>query len=113
MGFFSTHEFNSLQDLFQEQIEDLYDAENRMVRALPKMVEAANSRELKSGFEHHLEQTRQHVDRLEAIFRELGRTPTSETCEAMKGLLSESEEMISAKGDPAVKDAALIAAAQR
>lgn len=113
MSFFSSPEFNSLQDLFQNQIEDLYDAENRIVRALPKMIDTANARELKAAFESHLGQTRQHVERLEAIFRELNRTPTRETCEAMKGLLVEAEQMISAKGDPAVRDAALIAAAQR
>ena len=113
MAFFSNQEFNSLQDLFVNQIEDLYDAENRIVRALPKMVDAASSRDLKTAFETHLQQTRQHVERLDAIFRELNRTPTRETCEAMKGLIREGEEMVSAKGDLSVRDAALIAAAQR
>ena len=113
MAFFSNQEFNSLQDLFVNQIEDLYDAENRIIRALPKMVDAASSRELKTAFETHLGETRQHIERLDAIFRELNRTPTRETCEAMKGLIQEGEEMVTAKGDLSVRDAALIAAAQR
>src|SRR5689334_22812012 len=113
MAFFSTQEFNSLHDLFINQIEDLYDAENRIVKALPKMIDAASNRDLKTAFETHLRETQGHVDRLDAIFRELSRTPTRETCEAMKGLIQEGEEMVNAKGDSAVRDAALIAAAQR
>jgi ferritin-like metal-binding protein YciE len=113
MAIFGNIEFNSLEDLFLEQLEDLYDAEHRIIRALPKMSEAARSRELKQAFDQHLAQTRGHVDRLDTIFRELNKTPDRETCEAMKGLLREGEEMIDAKGDPNVRDAALIAAAQR
>jgi len=113
MAIFGNPEFNSLDDLFLNQLEDLYDAEHRIIRALPKMSEAARSRELKQAFDEHLAQTRGHVDRLDTIFRELDKTPTRETCEAMKGLLREGEEMIDAKGDMNVRDAALIAAAQR
>jgi len=110
---FTSLEFNSLNDLFVSQIEDLYDAENRLTKALPKMAEAAQSSQLKQAFQQHLTETQGHVSRLETIFRELGIEPKRETCEAMKGLIAEGEEMIKAKGDPDVKDAALIAAAQR
>ncbi|HEX4125291.1 MAG TPA: ferritin-like domain-containing protein [Tepidisphaeraceae bacterium] len=108
-----SYEFNNLNDLFLNQLEDLYDAEIRITDALPKMADAASSQELKSAFKHHLEQTRGHARRLEQIFNRLGKEPQRETCEAMKGLIREGSEMISAKGNPAVHDAALIAAAQR
>lgn len=113
MPLFSTNEFNSLQDLFVNQIEDLYDAENRLTKALPKMAEASNSAQLRQAFQAHLTETQGHVSRLETIFRELNIEPKRETCAAMKGLISEGEEMVKAKGDSDVKDAALIAAAQR
>ena len=113
MPLFTTTEFNSMNDLFVNQIEDLYDAEQRLTKALPKMAEAAHSSQLKQAFQSHLTETEGHVRRLEQIFRELNTDPTRETCEAMKGLISEGEEMIKAHGDPDIKDAALIAAAQR
>ncbi len=113
MSLFTAQEFRSLEDLFLTQIEDLYDAEKRIVQALPKMADAAHTPELKQAFADHLDQTREHVERLDTIFRQLGRTPERETCEAMKGLLREGEEMMSAKGDPIVRDAAIISAAQR
>lgn len=113
MALFTTVEFNSLRDLFVNQIEDLYDAENRLTKALPKMAEAASSSELKKAFQQHLTETQGHVSRLDTIFRELNIEPTRETCQAMKGLIAEGEEMIGAKGDSSVKDAALIAAGQR
>ncbi len=112
MALFS-HEFNSLKDLFIHQLEDLYDAEKRLTDALPKMAEAASNEDLKRAFLAHHAQTEQHVHRLEAIFDRLGRIPERETCDAMKGLISEGNDAISAKGDPDVRDAALIAAAQR
>ena len=112
MPLFST-ELNSFKDLFVNQIEDLYDAEKRLVDALPKMADAANSSQLKQALRQHLTETQGHVSRLETIFRELNLDPKRETCQAMKGLIAEGEEMIKAKGDPDVKDAAIIAAAQR
>ena len=112
MALFRT-EFDSMQDLLVNQIQDLYDAENRLVEALPKMAEAAHSPQLKQAFQSHLEETRGHVGRLEQVVEALGQQPKRETCQAMKGLIAEGEEAIKAKGDPAVKDAALIAAAQR
>ncbi len=113
MALFSTTEFNSLKDLFIDQIEDLYDAENRLTKALPKMAEAAHSPQLRQAIQTHLTETQGHVSRLETIFREINVEPKREVCEAMKGLIAEGEEMIGAKGDSDVKDAALIAAAQR
>jgi ferritin-like metal-binding protein YciE len=113
MALFGGTEFNSLEDLFVNQIEDLYDAENRLTKALPNMADAASSTSLKQAFQSHLAETRGHVARLETIFREVSVEPKRETCQAMKGLIAEGEEMIDATGDADVKDAALIAAAQR
>lgn len=113
MGLFTSKEFNSLDELFLDQIRDLYDAEKRLVEALPKMAEAASSSELKTAFKDHLRETEGQVRRLEEVFRHLEETPSRESCAAMKGLISEGDEMVQAKGDAAVKDAALIAAAQR
>lgn len=113
MKLFTSIEFNSLNDLFVEQLQDLYDAEQRITQALPKMMDAAHSAALKQAFESHLRETRGHVTRLETIFRQIGAETKRETCLAMKGLIEEGEEMVKAKGDPNVKDAALIAAAQR
>ena len=84
-----------------------------ITEALPKMADAANSSELKQAFMTHLHETEQQVQRLEQIFRQLGQDPERKTCMAMKGLIAEGEEMIKAKADPEVKDAGLIAAAQR
>jgi len=110
---FTSTTFNSLDDLLLEQIQDLYDAEKRLIDALPKMADASHSPQLQSAFREHLRQTEGHARRLEQIFQQLGKQPERETCEAMKGLIEEGEEMVHAEGDPNVKDAALIAAAQR
>ena len=108
-----SEKFNNLGDLYLAQIEDLYDAEHRLVDALPKMADAAGHPELKAAFNEHLAQTKTHIARLEKVFRSLGKEPKRQTCAAMKGLVSEGSDMISAKGDRATRDAALIAAAQR
>jgi ferritin-like metal-binding protein YciE len=113
MGFLTRTELNSLEDLLVEQVRDLYDAEHRLVEALPNMADAATSSNLKTAFLQHLDQTRNHVARLEQVFNSLGVEPKRETCAAMKGLVSEGSEVIRAEGNPAVRDAALIAAAQR
>lgn len=113
MNLFTSHEFNSLNDLFLDQIQDLYDAEQRITNALPKMVEAAHSAALKQAFQSHLRETEGHVARLENVFRQIGADTKRETCLAMKGIIEEGEQMVKAKGNPDVKDAALIAAAQR
>src|SRR5262249_33503142 len=104
---------DSLEALLVDQLQDLYDAEQRLVEALPKMADAAHNQELKSAFQQHLRETENQVRRLERVFQSLGREAEAKTCYAMKGLISEGDEMINAKGDPDIKDAALIAAAQR
>ena len=91
MGLFSSMTLNSLSDLFVVQIQDLYDAEQRLTKALPKMADAATNTPLKSGFQEHLRQTEGHVTRLEKVFSIMGMPPKSETCEAMKGLIAEGE----------------------
>src|SRR5262245_8302638 len=91
----------------------LYDAENRITKALPKMAKAATSPALKAAFEKHLAETRDQVDRLEQVFEHLGEKAKKHTCKAMQGLLEEGEETIKEDAEPDVKDAALIAAAQR
>jgi ferritin-like metal-binding protein YciE len=106
-------EFNNLEDLFWDQVKDIYDCEKRLTDALPKMADAAHDPSLQSAFLDHLEQTRQHVQRLEEIFRSAGKEPDRETCEGIKGLLKEGEQMIGARGDGVTCDAGLIAAAQR
>lgn len=106
-------EGNGLKELYIDELRDLYDAENQLVKALPKMAKAAQSEELRSGFEEHLEQTRQHVQRLEQIFEELGEKPTGKKCKGMQGLVSEGKEMMEEDFEGALMDAALISAAQR
>ncbi|HJQ49034.1 MAG TPA: ferritin-like domain-containing protein [Gaiellaceae bacterium] len=105
--------FNSLKDVLQEQLEDLYSAETQLVGALPKMAQAAHSEQLRDAFQTHLEETRGHVNRIEEALGELGITMPTEVCKGMQGLIAEGEEMIQMGGDPLALDAALIAAAQR
>jgi len=113
MSWFTSPQLDSLDTLFLDQLQDLYDAEQRLVQALPKMAAAAHQQTLKDAFQHHLRETQNHVKRLEQIFQMLGQSAKAKTCEAMKGLVAEGSEAIDAGGDPDVKDAALIAAAQR
>jgi ferritin-like metal-binding protein YciE len=103
----------TMEDLFLEEIRDLYDAEKQLVKALPKMAKACTSEELRSAFTEHLEQTRGHVDRLDRIFTAIGAKSGGAKCAAMEGLVKEGEEMISMTDDGMVRDAGLIAAAQR
>jgi ferritin-like metal-binding protein YciE len=113
MGIFTSDEFNSLQELFEHELKDIYDAELRMTEALPKMAEKAHDPALKKAFNDHLKETEVQVERLEEIFSKLGREPERVKCAAMVGLVSEGGEIIDATGDPDVLDAALIGAAQR
>lgn len=113
MGLFTSLKFDSFDDLLLEQLQDLYDAEQRLVKALPKMADAAHSSALKAAFQDHLRETEGQVARLEQVFQALGQSARGKTCAAMKGLIEEGDEVIGASGDPAVRDAALIAAAQR
>jgi ferritin-like metal-binding protein YciE len=104
---------NSLKDLFVEELQDLYNAENQLLKALPKMVKAASDETLKEAFEEHLEQTKGHVERLDQVFEQLGESPKGKKCKAMEGLIAEAAELIKEDGEAAVKDAGLIASAQR
>ena len=101
-----------LKELFIDELKDLYNAENQLVKALPKLVKAAESPELKAGFEEHLEQTKGHVERLESIFSKLGENPKGKKCKGMEGLVEEGAEAIE-EYEGAVRDAALIGGAQR
>jgi len=104
---------NSLRELFVKELQDLYDAENQLIKALPKMAEASNSEELRNGFEEHLEQTKGHAQRLETIFESLGEDAKGEKCRGMEGLIKEGGKVMDEEMPEPVKDAALIAAAQR
>jgi len=81
-----------LRELYIDELKDLYNAENQLVKALPKMAKAANSDELRNGFEEHLEQTKGHVQRLEQIFEMLGESPKGKKCKGMEGLIEEGSE---------------------
>lgn len=104
---------NSLQELYVEQLRDIYNAENQLVKALPKMAKAAQSEALRQGFERHLDQTKGHVDRLEQIFSALDESPKGKKCAGMEGLLEEGEEVIKEQSSSDALDSGLIAAAQR
>src|SRR5271170_2077152 len=106
-------EENSLKELYIDELKDLYSAENQLVRALPKMAKAAESDDLRAGFEAHLEQTRGHVSRLEKIFANLGESPKGKKCKGMEGLITEGGEMIEENDKSEMRDAGLISAAQR
>ena len=103
----------SLHDLYVNELKDLYNAENQLLKALPKMAKAADAPELKAAFEEHLEVTRGQVARLEKVFAALGVSPKGKKCKAMEGLIEEGKELLEEDADPAVLDAALIAAAQK
>jgi ferritin-like metal-binding protein YciE len=102
-----------LRDLYIDELKDLHNAENQLVKALPKMAKAASSEELKQGFEEHLEQTRGHVRRLEQIFKSLDESPKGKKCASMEGLVKEGSEVMEEDFEGALMDAALIGAAQR
>lgn len=94
-------------------MRDTYDAEKQITKALPKMAEAASSSELRQAFEEHLEQTKNHVQRLEQIFKALNESPKGESCDGMEGLIDEGSALMDEDLDPEALDAGLIAAAQR
>lgn len=104
---------DSLKTLFIDELRDLYDAEHQLIKALPKMAEASHSTELRSGFEEHLEQTKNHARRIEQIMDSIGESPKGKKCKGMQGLVSEGSEVIKEGYDGAVSDSAVIAAAQR
>lgn len=102
-----------LRELYIDELRDLYSAENQLVKALPKMAKAASSDELRQGFEDHLEQTKEHVQRLEQIFEALDESPKGKKCAGMEGLVKEGSEVMGEAFEDAVMDAAIIGAAQR
>src|SRR5882757_2539587 len=104
---------NALMELYVDELKDLYDAENRLVKALPKVAKAASSDKLRTAVEEHLEQTKSHVDRLKEIFDNLGEKPSGKKCAGMMGILKEGEEIMDEDYEGEVMDAALISAAQR
>ena len=104
---------SSLRELYVEELRDIYDAENQLLKALPEMAKAATSDELRSGFEEHLEQTKEHVRRLEQVLNDLGEKAKGKKCKGMQGLVAEGKEMIEEDFEDEVKDAGLISAAQR
>ncbi len=106
-------ELNTLRDLYIEELNDLYSAENQLVKALPKMAKAATAKTLKNGFEKHLKETKTHVTRLNQVFKGLRTSPDSKKCKGMEALIAEGDEIISKDAEPEVRDAGLIAAAQR
>jgi ferritin-like metal-binding protein YciE len=103
----------TLHDLFIHELKDMYSAEKQLVKALPKMAKAASSERLRAGFEEHLRETEGHVERLEKILDLFGATARGVKCAAMQGLVKEGSELIAEDAEPAVHDAALIAAAQK
>jgi ferritin-like metal-binding protein YciE len=103
----------SLQELFTNELKDLYDAEKQILKELPKMVDAASSPKLQKGFQQHLEQTRKHVERLDQIFQSRQLTAGRKKCKGIEGILEEGGELLKQDADPDVLDAGLIAAAQK
>ncbi|HVT90890.1 MAG TPA: ferritin-like domain-containing protein [Tepidisphaeraceae bacterium] len=103
----------TLNDLMEDELKDLYNAENQLLKALPKMAKKASSTELKTAFQSHLKETEGHVQRLEKIGKMLDVKLTGKKCHAMEGLVEEGKEVIDENGEDAVIDAALIGAAQR
>jgi ferritin-like metal-binding protein YciE len=104
---------DSLKTLFIHELNDLYDAERQLITVLPKLARAASCEDLRLAFERHSDQTKKHMERLERVFALIEEKPGRVTCKAMKGIVEEAEEMIQAEGDPTIKDAGLISAAQR
>ena len=111
MALFSK-DIKTMDDLFMHTLCDIYYAENQIVKNLPTMVEKATNPQLKQAFQHHLEQTKEHVKRLERVFQMHGSKPKQIDCPAMDGILEEADEVAGDVGDKNVLDAALIAAAQ-
>src|SRR5437867_738091 len=103
----------NLNELFLDQLADIYHAEKQLVKALPKMAKGTSSPELKSAFESHLDETQAHVQRLERVFEAFNRPAKAKKCEAMEGLIEEAKDMIDEASVSSVMDAALIAAAQK
>jgi ferritin-like metal-binding protein YciE len=103
----------TLDDLFLNELKDVYDAEKRITKALPKMAKAAETEELREAFEAHLEETRGQIERLERVFKMLDKPARAKKCAAMEGIIEEGKELMEEDAEPAVADAGLICAAQK
>lgn len=103
----------SLRELFVHELKDLYSAEKQLTEAIPKMVDAASSDSLKKALNSHLEVTRRQLERVSGLLHSMNENPGNVTCLAMQGLITEGEKILKEKGEGAVKDAAIIGAAQR
>jgi len=106
-------DINNLQELFVEQLRDLYDGEQQITKALPKLIDKASNPQLKSALQEHLQVTRTQIERLEDIFKRLGQKPSGETCKGMEGIIKEGDSLVSKGKTPGVVDASIITAAQR
>jgi ferritin-like metal-binding protein YciE len=106
-------DLSTMQSLFEHELKDLYSAEKQIIEALPGMADAASSRALRGALGEHFIVTEQQFERLRGVMRQLNIDPDGAVCKGMQGLLEEGKQIIEAKGEPAVKDAALIGAAQR
>jgi ferritin-like metal-binding protein YciE len=103
----------SIRDLYVEELQDLYDAEHQITAALPKLSQAAHAPELKKAFDEHLKQTEGQIGRLEQIFQQLDTSPKGKKCKGVAGLITEGQEFLKEEAEAEVKDAGLIAAAQK
>jgi ferritin-like metal-binding protein YciE len=103
----------TLTDLFINELQDAYNAETQLTKALPKLAKAAVSSDLRAGFELHLKETENQIERLEQVFEQIGAKANSHTCKAMKGIVAEGEEIMDLGLDKDARDAGLIAAAQK
>jgi ferritin-like metal-binding protein YciE len=106
-------ETNGLRDVYIDELRDLYDAEHRLIKALPKLAKAADSDELRSGIEAHLEQTKGHAQRLEQIFESMGEQAKAKKCKGIEGIINEASDTLDEDFQGPVMDAAIIASAQR
>jgi len=104
---------NNLREVYILELRDLYDAEHRLIKALPKMAKAADSPELRAGFETHLQQTKGHAERLEQIFQFMGEQAKAKKCKGIEGIIDEGSEVLDENFRGPVMDAAIIASAQR
>ncbi len=104
---------SSVEELFLDELKDLYSAEQQITKSLPKMAKASTSEELKAAFEEHLNETKGQIERLDRVFEILGKGPRGKTCVGMKGVLEEGAEVLEEAEEGPVRDAALISAAQR
>ena len=104
---------DSLEELFKDELKEIFDAEKQLTKALPKLAKKATSTELQTAFEDHLQETEMHVERLEQVFDQLGMAPRARASKAMRNLIAEGSDMIAEAEDDATRDALMIAAAQK